>query len=133
MMKEETAKVLEMVQAGQITAQEAQRLLEAMEESEARVAEKPARRKLYVKVTADDDKDGKVNVNLALPLSLVRSGMKVGLKMANSQAKGALDGLDLEELQQAIEEMAASGETGDLVQVVAGEDGGRADVHIYIA
>ncbi len=130
MMKEEIAKVLEMVQAGRITAQEGQQLLEAMGayEEPAPAGKGLAARKaakLYVKVdSANGDK-----VNVALPLTLIKSGMNLGFSIGNQYSGGALKDIDLEEVMRLVDEMAAEGGTGDIVNVESA-DGDR--VHIYL-
>ena len=96
-MKEEISKVLEMVQAGTITAQEGQQLLEAMGAYEEPVsagngmASRKAA-KLYVKV----DSAGGDKVNVALPLKLSKSGLNLGFSIGNQYSGGALKGIDLE-------------------------------------
>lgn len=130
-MKEEIAKVLEMVQAGTITAQEGQQLLEAMgayeEPASAGNGRMAARKaaKLYVKVdSADGDK-----VNVALPLKLIKSGLNLGFSIGNQYSGDALKGIDLEEVMRLVDEMAAEGGTGDIVNVESA-DGDR--IHIYL-
>ncbi len=130
MMKEEITKVLEMVQAGTITAQEGQQLLEAMGAYEEPVsagngmASRKAA-KLYVKV----DSAGGDKVNVALPLKLIKSGLNLGFSIGNQYSGGALKGIDLEEVMRLVDEMAAEGGTGDIVNVESA-DGDR--VHIYL-
>ncbi|HUF38279.1 MAG TPA: hypothetical protein VMN57_07140 [Anaerolineales bacterium] len=89
MSTEERMKILEMIAAGQITAEEAARLLDASSTSAAGGAaalEKPADRsagmdrtrfagrRLRVKVVENDG----TRVNVNLPLSLMEIGLKIG-------------------------------------------------------
>ena len=81
-MGEERNRILELLAAGKITAEEAGRLLDALSSRAASggAAEQPARgpsanppKFIYVKVvSAKGD-----NVNVKLPLSLVRAGLKL--------------------------------------------------------
>ena len=85
MSTEERMKILEMIAAGQISAEEAARLLDAagtLKAVEKAMAERPAGldktkfsgRRLRVKVV--ENNGTKVNVNL--PLSLMEIGLKIG-------------------------------------------------------
>ena len=83
-MNENRRKILEMLASGQITADEAERLLMALEtESHANAgAESPAgpKRKLkYIRVVVSDEKreGDPVMVNVRVPIQLVRSGVKL--------------------------------------------------------
>ena len=119
MMKEEITKVLEMVQAGTISADEGQQLLEAMgaydEPKNMAVTTGKKARKLYVRVNSSSgDK-----VNIALPLGLVKTGLAMGLNMGNQYSGNELEkqGIDMEQILKLVDEMADSGETGDIVNV----------------
>ena len=130
MMKEEIAKVLEMVQVGTISANEGQQLLEAMgayDEPKAVAVHGKKARKLYVKVrSAQGDK-----VNIALPMGLVKSGLAMGMSMGNQYSGGELEkrGIELEQILKLVDEMEASGETGDIVNVQSANDD---TIHIYM-
>jgi hypothetical protein len=80
-MNEERKKVLEMLANGKITADEAERLLEALENKTAETSPQTALAKsldnlpqyLFVKVDSEDgDK-----VNIRVPLKLVKAGIKL--------------------------------------------------------
>ena len=80
-MNEERKKVLEMLANGKITANEAERLLDALENKTAETSPQTALAKsldnlpqyLFVKVDSDDgDK-----VNIRVPLKLVKAGIKL--------------------------------------------------------
>jgi hypothetical protein len=73
MMNEEKARILKMLEDKKITADEAMKLLEALDRTEARPTERELKRKwLHIRV----EKDGKQTVNLKLPLSLLKFGFK---------------------------------------------------------
>src|SRR5271155_5603196 len=86
-MSENRRQVLEMLSAGKITAEEAERLIAALEkepqstsssgEGEARAKARPK----FMRVIVEDDKeeiDGKsTKVNIRIPLQLLRAGVKL--------------------------------------------------------
>lgn len=72
-MKEEKLRILKMVEDGKITADEASRLLEALDKTDNRPTERDIKRRwLRVQVT----KDGERKVNLKVPLALLKFGFQ---------------------------------------------------------
>lgn len=128
---EERMKILSMLQQGTISASEAGQLLEALEEIKqpaagtvrgvpaTAAANKPAPHWLRVRVTDTDT--GKTRVNIRLPLSLVSSGMKMGMRFSPE-----VEGLDTEELMK----MIANSEIGQVVDVYDEEDGEHVEVFV---
>lgn len=131
---EERMKILQLLQEGRINADQAAQLLEALETSTARnsapkggtttpsgslSSANVAGRWLRVRVTDSDT--GKTRVNVRLPLSLVSSGIRMGMKFAPE-----VEGLDVDELMEIIQ----SGEMGQIVDVVDEEDGEHVEVYI---
>jgi len=73
MMNEEKARILKMLEDKKVTAEEAMKLLDALERTESRPTERELKKKwLHIRV----EKDGKQTVNLKLPLSLLKFGFK---------------------------------------------------------
>ena len=118
-MNEERRMILEMLQEGAISVEEAERLMEALpaEESRQLTTAAPARagvspKRVVVLVT----ENGKQKVNVRVPFSLVRVGLKMGksigaisLKSAKDdpQAQQALDilnNIDVDELLASIDD-----------------------------
>ncbi len=133
---EERLKILNLLQEGKITAAEAARLLEALETSASgRVGPRPpggpaaptppypgpvgGGRWLRVRVT--DTNSGKTRVNVRLPLNLVGSGIRLGMKFSPE-----IEGLD----PNALMEWIQSGEIGQIVDVLDEEDGEHVEVFI---
>ena len=128
---EERIKILQLLQDGHINADQAAQLLEALETSakggskgnpapaSGVVSTNTAARWLRVRVTDTDS--GKTRVNVRLPLSLVSSGIRMGMKFAPE-----VEGLDVEDLMQIIQ----SGEMGQIVDVVDEDDGEHVEVYI---
>ena len=82
-MSEERRQILEMLSAGQITADEADRLLEALggastaTETATTTAPKAAPKYLRVIVDAPDKHDGPVHINIRVPIMLLRAGVRL--------------------------------------------------------
>lgn len=128
---EERLKILTMLQEGKINADQAARLLEALESaaSAARNAPKPPTPPSYgpvgggrwMRVRVTDTDSGKTRVNIRLPLNLVSSGIKMGMRFAPE-----VDGLDPDMLMDWVR----SGEVGQIVDVYDDEDGEHVEVFI---
>ena len=96
---EERLKVLRMVEAGKITAEQATQLLEALDEAPTSGPKGPpagstpptstAGRWFRVRVTDSDT--GKVRVNVRLPVGVVNAGLKMGMRFAPQ-----VEGMDVE-------------------------------------
>jgi hypothetical protein len=82
-MTENRRQVLEMLASGQITAEEADRLLGALDAEPATpsagpTAPRPAPpRYLRVMVDANDKDDGPVHINVRVPIMLLRAGVRL--------------------------------------------------------
>lgn len=124
-MSEERARILQMVSENKIDAQEGARLLAALgnatpgDEAREEVARAGQARWFRVRVTNLETGRTKVNVNL--PLSLVKVGLKVGARFSPE-----VEDLDWDELLVAIQEGAA----GKLVEVEDVEDGEKVEVYV---
>ncbi len=128
---EERMKVLRMVEAGKITAEQATQLLEALDEAPTGPKGAPAGsggpavpaniagRWFRVRVTDSDT--GKVRVNVRLPVGVVNAGLKMGMRFAPQ-----VEGLDLDSLSAMIN----SGEVGQIVDVFDDKDGEHVEVYI---
>jgi hypothetical protein len=78
---EERKRVLEMLAAGQINADEADRLLEALRDGPTQAATseapRPAPRYLRVMVDSNDKDERPVKINVRVPLQLLRAGVRL--------------------------------------------------------
>jgi len=82
MSNDDRRKILEMLATGKITADEAERLLAAMEKAPADSSEEttanPRRKPKYVRVLVEDEGHrGPVKVNVRVPIQLLRAGVKL--------------------------------------------------------
>jgi hypothetical protein len=119
----ERIKILQMLEEGKITADEATTLLRALDGGRGASPGGPVpggeRRFLRIQVT--DLHSGKAKVNVTIPIGLVN----VGLRMAERFAP-EFDGFDMQEL----EGLLASGAVGKMVEVVDEEDGERVEIFV---
>jgi hypothetical protein len=78
-MNEERRQVLQMLGEGTITADEAERLLDAVErdqpEPPARAKARPKYLRVLIEEAAEDDEAGRINIRV--PLQLLRAGVKL--------------------------------------------------------
>ncbi len=137
---EERMKILQMVQEGKITPEDAAQLLEAINAGSAQAVQQPPRRPYmpsgplgsesptglgrkprFLRVRVTDTDTGRPRVNVRLPIGMVSVGLKMGSKFAPQ-----IEGLDADSLMQMIE----SGDLGQIVDVVDDEDGEHVEVFL---
>ena len=140
---DEKLRILQMLQDGKITSEDAFKLIEAIggDETEARVEPMTITatlkgKKRYLRVRIDSGSDGghaKVNVNIPLQLAKKATGI---MKFIPNNVKDDLhkEGIDLEGLDIAgMIELIENGELDEnLVDIDAGEKGGGATVKVYV-
>lgn len=123
-LTEERMQILKMLEQGQINADEAAKLLAALE-SGRKEAQHPtsasASAPRWFRVRVTDLRSGKAKVNVNIPMSLVNVGLKMGAKFAPD-----MEGVDVEEIKQAIQ----SGVQGKIIDVEDEED--QEHVEIFI-
>jgi hypothetical protein len=124
-MSEERARILQMVSENKIDAAEGARLLSALNNAtpDAKEQETDARggKASWFRVRVTNLETGRTKVNVNLPLSLVKMGLKMGAHFSPEVQE-----LDWEELMVAIQEGAA----GKLVEVEDLEDGEKVEVFV---
>ncbi len=75
-MNENRRQILEMLSAGKITADEAERLISAVEKEPEPPSGTKAKPK-YIRVVVDDNGKGTTKANIRVPMQLLRSGVKL--------------------------------------------------------
>ncbi len=121
---EERMKVLKLIEAGKISAEEGARLLAALAESRKApsvtlgTAVGEAR---WFRVRVTDLKTGKAKVNVNIPMGLVNVGLKMGARFAPDL--GA-------EQMEALAEALKSGQTGKIIDVTDEEDGEHVEIFV---
>lgn len=116
-MKEEVKKIFKMVEEKKITAEEGERLIDALDDNTPVVYgnednSSAVKEPKFLRVHVIDEHD-KVDINV--PLSLVEVGLKIGTQFAgqDSDAADKLKGIDFKQLMEAIKE----GARGKIVDV----------------
>ncbi|HEX9797200.1 MAG TPA: hypothetical protein VGA52_09440 [Anaerolineales bacterium] len=118
---EERIKILQMLEDGKISADEAASLLKALGKQERRHAPPAGKEPRWLRVRVTEPNKDKASVNVNLPLNMVNVGLKMGARFIPE-----FEGLDLEELGEALR----LGLTGKIVDVVDEEDGSHVEVYI---
>ncbi len=120
-MENERLQILKMVQEGKITADEAGKLLSAVDEP---VSQPVAGDAKWFRVKVMDLRTGKTKVNVNLPIALLDVGMNIGMKFVPEEVLGGAKGVDLRQIVDAIR----SGAMGKLVEVEDEDEGVRVEV-----
>ncbi len=115
-------KILQMVADGTITADEAAKLLEALDKGERRQASQRERRARVIRVRVSDLDTNTSRVNITLPLGIVRAALRRGRPHADIDVGGV--SFDADELETLLN----SGALGHIVDIVDEEDGERVEV-----
>ncbi len=94
-MNENRRQILEMLAAGKITADEAERLISAVETEPQPAGAAPKPKPKYIRVVVDDNGkgNGATKANIRVPMQLLRSGVKLAAlipKAAQSHVNDAL-------------------------------------------
>lgn len=126
-MRQERMMILEMLQKGKITADEAAKLLETLEKNKSRSDEDDVGAEIakgqgkFFRVKITDTDTGKTRASIRIPLSVMGIGAKFGAHFTPQ-----IDGIESENLLEAIR----SGEVGKIVDVYDEEDGEHVEVYI---
>ena len=115
-MSEELIRVLKMIESGVITSEEGQKLIEAMQKSEqkvARVNSHPIGRFLRLDIVSTEEGE-KETVQINFPVNLAKAVLKMGIVQKQLNAKvGENVNLDIEEILALID----SEVMGDLMTI----------------
>jgi hypothetical protein len=121
-MDSERLRVLKMLEAGQITADEAAKLLDALQSSQGTSQARPTGRTLRVRALDDSGRTlADVRLPLALAQTLARAGIRLGSLWSPALGDDALSGI-----------LAAvdSGQPGRVVQWAEGETGRHVEISV---
>lgn len=122
-VSEERVKILNMLSEGKITAEEAARLLDSVEQPPAVEATTDLTRgkPRWFRVRVTDTNTGKTRINVRLPLGLIKAGIKIGKSFSPE-----IEGIDPEELVQILQAETS----GQIVDVVDEQDGEHVEVFV---
>ncbi|MEA3314006.1 MAG: hypothetical protein U9Q18_06495 [Caldisericota bacterium] len=128
-MQDEIKKVLEMLEEGTVSKDEAVKLIEALKEVKRdEQSTSQNKRKRFLKVLVK--KEGKPQVNITIPFSLVNWGLNIANKMGkkNMINVGGEDiPIDMEELQKAMNDPEFSGK---IIDITNEEEGKHVEIEI---
>jgi hypothetical protein len=111
--RDERDRILNLIEEGRVTADQAAQLLDALDEEHERSAERA--RVLRVRVTALNPRQQRINMAATLPLNLVRGSLRLGTQLLPQLSNTAL-----EDLLRSIDSRAA-GRLLDLQDLDTGE------------
>ena len=123
-MSEDRARILQMVSEGKIDASQGVELLSALNSEnkpDGPAAPVSTGKASWFRVRVTDMETGRTKVNVNLPFSLVRAGLKIGARFSPE-----VDEIDWEEVIGAIDE----GAMGRLVDVEDMESGEKVEVFV---
>jgi hypothetical protein len=119
---EERIRVLEMIQSGQVTAEEGARLLEALKEDRPKGNDRAGSRRKgprQFRIRVTDLETGRQKVDMRMPWSLVNVGINMGARFAREEIK-------VEDFVEAIQ----AGADGKIMDVVDEEDAERVEIFV---
>jgi hypothetical protein len=143
--QEERMRILNMLQEGQVSPEQAAQLLQAIDEPAVKAARpsreaapvqtpapersfehmppagEPGKAPRWLRVRVSNIDTGRPKVNIRLPVSLVGIGLKMGKQFAPD-----MENIDFGELMKAIQE----GDTGTFVDVVDEDDGEHVEIFL---
>ena len=138
-MEQNRVEILNMFKEGTLTLEEAAELLGALSQPETEIALKDVRsrkrKKLRIQVdAAENGSSGKAKVNVALPISLVKSLGPLIEKCLPAEAKAEMSkaGVDLEAIIGSLDTLIESAEEEDIVNIDAGDSEDMAKVRIFV-
>lgn len=111
-MKEEQMKILKMIEDGVITAADGMKLLEAISEEPQATESNKNDSVEWVRIKVTDPKRANKDVNIKLPMSLIKIGMKIGEKFSVNFGTN-LDPGDFQKILEAIQE----GGAGEVINI----------------
>jgi hypothetical protein len=120
---EERLRVLQMLEDGKITPEEATALLRALGKGQSAGSRTAAAgtENRYLRIRVSDMASGTGKVNVTIPLGLVSAGLRIAERFAPD-----FEGVDMQELEQAI----ISGAEGKIIEVVDAEDNERVEIYV---
>lgn len=117
---EERLRILQLIEAGKITAEQGLELLKAIQEAES-TPEGPAPSGRWLRIRVTDAATGRPRVRVSVPLSLVDLGLRIGGRFVPEIA-----GVDL---QTVLERLRQEG-GGKIVEVLDDEEGERVEIAV---
>jgi len=122
-VSEERMKILQMLEEGKISPDEATTLLRVLDGGQRTTPSVvgPGGANRFLRIQVSDMDSGKAKVNVTIPMGLVGAGLRMAERFAPE-----FEGFDLQEL----EEMLASGAMGKMVEVRDEEDNELVEIYV---
>jgi len=120
-LSEERMQILEMIQNGQITAEEGAKLLSALKAGRKERTAATGDRPRWFRVRITDLKTGKNKVNINIPMALVNVGIKMGARFVPDTGE-----VDFDEIAEALR----SGQQGKILDIEDEEDQERIEIFV---
>lgn len=120
-LAEERMQILNMIQNGQITADEGAKLLSALKASRKESTSIESARPRWFRLRVSDLKTGKNKVAMNIPMALVDVGIKMGARFVPDTGE-----VDLEEIREALR----GGQQGKILDVEDVEDEERIEIFV---
>lgn len=120
---EERMKILKMIEEGKINAEEAAKLLSALEDRPPKAGPGASRRTegRWLRIRVTDTTTGRSKASVQIPIGLVDAGMKIGAHFAPE-----VEGVDMSNVMDAVR----SGVTGKIIDVTDDEDGEHVEIFV---
>ena len=120
---EERLRVLQMLEDGKITPEEATALLRALGKGQGagQRSAGPGTENRYLRIRVTDLASGTGKVNVTIPLGLVSAGLRIAERFAPD-----FEGVDMQELEQAI----VGGAEGKIIEVMDAQDNERVEIFV---
>jgi len=125
----EKLQILKMLEEGKINAKEASELLEAIEPTKLEkdaISISDEYKKKYLKIRVYDNKENKSSVSVNLPISLVKTGVKLAMKFNPELSHTGLSENNFKDILSAIN----SEIEGEIINITT--DNGKQNVKVYI-
>jgi hypothetical protein len=118
---EERMKILKMIEAGKVSAEEGAKLLSALTSSNHPLSGLSASGAKWLRVRVTDINSGRSKATVQIPISLMEAGMKIGAHFAPE-----IDGVNMDQIMEALR----SGMTGKIIDVTDDEDGEHVEIFV---
>jgi len=132
-------RILNMLKAGQLTVEEAEQLLAALEQPAqaapaAALKDSRGRKGKQLHVIVDSNEDNKkAKVNIHVPLALIKTVGPI-IKNLPAEARAKMDqaGVDIEAILESVDTVLENGVDEDIVNVDVGEGAEMSKVRVYV-
>jgi hypothetical protein len=122
---EERMKILKMVEEGKISAEEAAKLLAALQQAQRGAGADGAARRpgagRWLRIRVTDVSSGRSKASVQIPIGLIDAGMKIGAHFAPE-----VEGVDMSNVLDAVR----AGVVGKIIDVTDDEDGERVEIYV---